>query len=417
VRKAPGVVRVSPNNVNTICSTPNDALRDLWGLNNPGTWGSVVDADIDAPEAWDLTTGSGDVVVAVIDSGAAYTHRDLAANMWVNPGEVVGDGIDNDNNGYIDDIHGIDTCSDDSDPWDENGHGTHVAGVAAAVGNNGLDVTGVAWQAKIMALRFLGADGSGEDVDAIECIYYAIDMKQKHGVNVVAINASWGSYGGYDDALFDAIKAAGEAEIVFCTAAGNDSTNTDVVPFYPAEYPCPCIVSVGASDAWDTRAFFDNAGGSNYGATSVDLFAPGKSILSTVPGYTFYYPEAGDPFFDDMESGPDQWVAEGTWAISTEAHASGTHAWSDSPDAKYQDGSDSSLSTRSLDLRALTAHDAVAGFCALTRGRVRLADRGGVARWGVDVAHSRLSDWCRDRRSLQRSAAGRGPYRRLQSPL
>lgn len=365
VRKAPGVVRVSPNNVNTVCSTPNDTLfADLWGLDNPGTWGSVVDADIDAPEAWDLTTGSQDVVVAVVDSGVAYTHRDLASNMWVNLGEVAGDGIDNDNNGYIDDVHGIDAFSGDSDPWDENGHGTHVAGTVAAVGNNGLDVTGVAWQSKIMALRFLGADGSGEDADAIECIYYAIDMKVNHGVNVVAINASWGSYGGYDAALVDAIRAAGDAGIVFCAAAGNDSTNTDAVPFYPAAYACSCILSVGASDAWDTRAFFDNAGGSNYGATSVDVFAPGKSVLSTVPGYPFYYPQEGDPFFDDMESGPDQWIAEGTWAITTEAHISGTHSWSDSPSGKYRNSTDSSLSTHSLDLTALAGHDTVLGFFA-----------------------------------------------------
>ncbi len=167
-RGAPGVVQVSPNNINTICETPNDVFfADLWGLNNPGTSGSVVDADVDAPEAWDLTTGSPDVVVAILDSGVAYTHRDLAANMWVNPGEIPGDGIDNDNNGYVDDVHGIDAYSGDSDPWDENGHGTHVAGTAAAVGNNGISVVGVAWQAKIMALRFLGPDGSGEDAGAI----------------------------------------------------------------------------------------------------------------------------------------------------------------------------------------------------------------------------------------------------------
>ncbi len=362
-RSAPGVVQVSPNNINTICTTPNDEFfADLWGLNNPGTSGSVVDADVDAPEAWDLTTGSPEVVVAILDSGVAYTHRDLAANMWLNPGEIPGDGIDNDNNGYVDDVHGIDVYSGDSDPWDENGHGTHVAGTAAAVGNNGISVVGVAWQAKIMALRFLGPDGSGEDAGAIECINYAIDMKLNHGVNIVAINASWGSYGPYDSALADAIEAAGGAGIVFCAAAGNGSANIDTAPFYPASLPSSDIVSVGASDAWDARAFFGSAGASNYGAASVDLFAPGKSILSTSPGYPNYYPAAGDPFFDNMDSGADNWIAEGTWAITSELYASGTHSWSDSPNANYANNEDSSLSTQSLDLRALAPHDTVLGF-------------------------------------------------------
>lgn len=365
LRKAPGVIRVSPNNINSFCATPNDSrYPDLWGLHNPGGSGGVPDADIDAPEAWDVTTGSADVVVAVIDSGVAYTHLDLAGNMWVNPGEIAQDGLDNDGNGYVDDIYGIDVFSRDSDPWDEHGHGTHVAGTIAAVGNNGRGVTGVAWQARIMALRFLGPDGSGDDAGAIECIEYAIDMKLRRGVNVVAINASWGNYGSQNPAMADAIRAAGEAGIVFCAAAGNNSTNLDKTPWYPASYPCSNIVSVGATDAGDQRADFGGGAGSNYGAKNVDLFAPGKSILSTYPAYPLYYPQVGDPFFDDMESGAGKWIAQSPWAITSEAAASGTRAWSDSPYGNYANNADVGLSTRSLDLRALAPHGAVLGFAA-----------------------------------------------------
>jgi subtilisin family serine protease len=363
--RLPGVTRVSPNNINSLCTAPNDPLfPELWGLHNAGTGGGTADADIDAPEAWDLSTGSADVVVAVLDSGVAYSHPDLAANMWVNPGEVAGDGVDNDGNGYVDDLYGIDTYAHDSDPWDEHGHGTHVAGTIAAVGDNARGVTGVVWRAKIMALRFLGPDGAGDDASAIEGIRYAIDMKVNHGVNVVAINASWGAQGSYDAAMADAIQAAGEAGIVFCAAAGNTGADIDKNPWYPAAYPCFNVISVGASDARDQRADFGSGTGSNYGATNVDLFAPGKDILSTFPAYSSYYPGPGDPFFDDMESGAGNWVAQTPWAITTEKSSSGTHGWSDSPGGKYANNADVSLTTRTLDLSGLPVHDAVLGFWA-----------------------------------------------------
>jgi hypothetical protein len=222
--------------------------------------------------------------VAVIDSGINYKHEDLEANMWVNPGEVPGDGLDNDGNGYVDDVHGADSYADDGDPMDVNGHGTLVAGTIAAVGNNGIGVTGVAWNSKIMALRFTNATGYGSDAQAIECINYVIDMKLSHGVNVVAINASWGHFGSYSTVMANAIQAAGEAGIIFCAAALNEGVNLDSVPAYPAAYSCSNIISVGASTKAETRASF-----SDYGVSSVDLFAPGQSVLTTFIGTEIYH--------------------------------------------------------------------------------------------------------------------------------
>ena len=263
---------------------PNDPrFPELWGLSNTGQSGGVAGADISAPEAWSTTTGSAAVVVADIDSGIDYNHVDLAANMWRNPNEIPANGKDDDGNGYVDDVYGIDAANGDGDPYDDDGHGTHTSGTMAAVGNNGIGVTGVAWQARIMALKFMDADGSGYDSDAIICIDYAVKQKLSHGVNVVAINASWGGPG-YDGLLRGAINAAGAAGIVFCAAAGNgdelgNGINNDVIPHYPSSYDCPSIIVVASTDDDDALA-----SSSNYGATSVDLGAPGVGILSTVPG-------------------------------------------------------------------------------------------------------------------------------------
>jgi subtilisin family serine protease len=278
MRSMPGVVAVSPNYQRSATMVPDDPLfGQLWGLENTGQAAGVVDADIDASAAWDVVTGSG-TVIASIDTGIDYTHPDLHDNIWRNPGEVPGDGIDNDGNGYVDDVYGIDAYAHDTDPMDQNGHGTHVAGTMAAVGNNALGVIGVAYQAEIMDLRFLDAGGHGSDADAITCINYAIDMKVNHGVNVVAINASWGG-GGNDTVLMNAVQAAANAGIVFVAAAGNSGTNNDLFPFYPAAFATSNVVAVGASTSYDQRASF-----SDYGATSVDLFAPGSFIVSTYLG-------------------------------------------------------------------------------------------------------------------------------------
>ena len=268
--------------LHTTETIPDDPqFSSLWGMHNTGQTGGTIDADIDAPEAWDRFTGSSTVVIASIDTGVDYNHVDLAANMWVNPGEIAGDGIDNDGNGFIDDIHGIDTLNSDSDPYDDNRHGTHTSGTFGGDGNNGIGVAGVNWDVQIMALKFLGAGGSGSTSDAVEAIEYMTMMKRDYGINIVASNNSWGG-GSYSTALIDAIQASNDEGIMFVASAGNSSRNTDSSPSYPASYNLDGIISVAATDHNDAKASF-----SNYGAVSVDLGAPGVNTLSTTPGNTY----------------------------------------------------------------------------------------------------------------------------------
>jgi subtilisin family serine protease len=262
--------------------TPNDpSFSALWGLHNTGQNGGTVGADIDAPEAWDQDTGVGTVVVAVIDTGVAYNHPDLAANMWVNPGEIPNNGIDDDGNGYIDDVHGYDFVHSDGDPYDDHGHGTHVSGTIAAVGNNGIGVTGVTWSARIMALKFLDAGGGGSTANAIRAVLYAADMGAK------VLSNSWGG-GGFSQALLDAIRTADAAGALFVSAAGNSNTDNDATPNYPSNYEVANIIAVAATDQNDAKAAF-----SSFGANTVDLGAPGVSIYSTVP--TSGHPCCSDP--------------------------------------------------------------------------------------------------------------------------
>ena len=255
-------------------TTPNDpAYPQLWGLNNTGQSGGTPDADIDAPEAWDIQTGNPNLVIGVIDSGVDYNHPDLVDNIWTNPGEIAGDGIDNDSNGYIDDVRGWDFAYNDNDPSDVDGHGTHVSGTIAGKGNNGVGVTGVAWNAKIMPLKFLDDTGSGYLSDAILALNYATAK----GVKLT--NNSWGG-GSYSQALYDAINTAGQQGALFIAAASNDyGNNNDINPVYPASYDLPNIISVASTTRTDALSGF-----SNYGPTSVDLGAPGSDIYSTLPG-------------------------------------------------------------------------------------------------------------------------------------
>jgi hypothetical protein len=237
----------------------------------------VADADIDAPEAWNVTTGSRSVVIGVIDSGIDVSHPDLAANIWRNPGEIPGNGLDDDNNGFIDDVTGWDFVSNDNVPQDGDGHGTHVAGTIGGVGNDGRGVAGVNWQVSLLPLKFLSDSGSGSTAAAIAAINYATALRNR-GVNIVATNNSWGG-GGFSSSLQDAIRRHGEAGILFVAAAGNESSNNDALAAYPANYALPNVISVAAVDRSDQLASF-----SNYGATRVHIGAPGVAIYSTTPG-------------------------------------------------------------------------------------------------------------------------------------
>ena len=292
VQKLPGFEYLEPNFVFSLEATPNDPLFAYeYGLHNTGSGplgASKADADIDAAEAWDVTTGgAGDVVIGVVDSGIDYTHPDLAPNMWRNPFETAGDGVDNDGNGYVDDVHGINAIANNGNPMDDNSHGTHAAGTIAAAGNNGVGITGVAWDAKLMGLKFLAADGSGSTADAIECLNYATSMRQK-GVNIRLTSNSWGG-GGFEQALSDAVARTNAAGMLFVAAAGNGGEdgvgdNNDVYGSYPANYNIPNVLSVAATDRYDNLAGF-----SNFGAATVDLAAPGVEIASTVPGNGYAY--------------------------------------------------------------------------------------------------------------------------------
>jgi subtilisin family serine protease len=366
LQKNPQVAAVSPNFLLHIDSNiPNDEYFDyLWGLHNTGQTGGPSDIDINAPEAWDITTGSSSILVGVIDTGIDYNHPDLLPNIWVNPGEV-SDGLDNDGNGYIDDIYGINAIASSGDPMDDHSHGTHCAGIIGAAGNNSLGVAGVNWNVKLIGAKFLDATGYGTDADALECINYMLDLKTTYGQNIVAVNASFGG-GDYDPVMESAIDTMGAAGIIFCAAAGNEWMDNDVIPHYPSSYTCSNVIAVTAVDYMGWQNF-------NYGKTSVDLGAPGIEILSTISAV--YYPQAGDIFFDDMESGTGKWITGGTnntWGITTDQEMfeeplypvpSPPHFWSDSPGTDYLPDTDSWLMNASnIDLSAYAGQELFLGF-------------------------------------------------------
>jgi subtilisin family serine protease len=252
---------------------PNDPMfSEQWALSNEGQDGGKAKADISALKAWASTKGSGDVVVAVLDTGVDYGHTDLVENIWFRPENIPA--YKDDELGIIDDKKGYNADANSGDPMDDNGHGTHCAGIIGAEGDNDEGIAGVNWKVKIMPLKFLGKGGFGSTQNAIEAINYAIDRK-KAGVNIRVINASWGSTL-KSKALGDAIRAAGEQGILFVAAAGNSSTDNDRKPHYPSNYDLPNVISVAALDRNDNLASF-----SNFGAKTVHIAAPGKDIVST----------------------------------------------------------------------------------------------------------------------------------------
>jgi len=268
-----------PNYIYRINKVPNDLMYgQLWGMQNLGQKDpkgqvGVAGIDINAEKAWDIQTGTKEKIVAIIDTGIDYRHPDLADNMWTNDVELNGKpGVDDDNNGVVDDIYGYNANNDSGDPMDDQGHGSHCAGTIGAKGDDGRGVVGVNWNVRMMAVKFLDASGSGSLEGAIKAIDYATKM----GAHVMS--NSWGG-GGFTQSLFDSIKRSNEAGAIFIAAAGNDDSNNDSMPSYPASYDVENIISVAAIDNKGSRASF-----SNYGRKSVHIGAPGVNILSTTGG-------------------------------------------------------------------------------------------------------------------------------------
>lgn len=290
-RSQPGVEYAEPNYIVRAIATPNDPqVPNLWGLLNTGqpilgTFG-VPGADIDAVPAWDVSIGSTANVVAIIDSGIDYNHPDLAANIWSAPAPftVIIGGVPITCPAGS---HGFNAILRTCDPMDDNNHGTHVAGTIGAVGNNGVGITGVNWTASMIGGKFLNASGSGSTAAAIDTIDFLIQVKAAFagtgGANIRVLNNSWGG-GGFSLALQTAISNANDNDMLFVAAAGNNGDNNDVFPFFPAGYNVANVVSVAATDNSDLLAGF-----SNFGATSVDLAAPGVAILSTTIGNTYRF--------------------------------------------------------------------------------------------------------------------------------
>jgi subtilisin family serine protease len=361
------VLRATPNYLYLLSARfPNDPrFPDLWGLHN------AADHDVDAPDAWARTQGSRNVVVAVVDSGVAYTHPDLAPNIWTNPGEIPNNNIDDDENELVDDVVGFDFVDFDNRPTDPNGHGTHVAGTIGANGNDSLGVVGVNWRVQIMPVRAGDATGSLPLDAIVNSLFYSGLM----GADVV--NGSFG--GGSPSAeVQDVIRLFPDTLFVF--AAGNDGENNDSVETYPCNYAAANIVCVGASDGNDRLTGF-----SNFGVGNVDLAAPGADILSAWPAFDTLFSDN----HDDGGLGP-QWVAGKSsglsWNGTTEAKKSGTHSAADSPGALYQNNTNSWIDlVNPIDLAERTG-------CALDY-ELRLQSETGFDGLLIDVSTDGGASW------------------------
>ncbi|MGA1870496.1 MAG: S8 family serine peptidase [bacterium] len=311
------VEHVEPNYLYSPQMIPNDPhFSKQWFLYNTGQRINGVrgspGADISAIDAWDIERGSSDIVIAVIDSGVAYDHPDLIGNVWTNRHEIAGNGLDDDLNGYVDDMHGWDFVNDDDNPSDYSrdlygdGHGTHIAGIIAAQGNNGIGITGIMWKARIMPLQVFDLyetasfwDSIIQNINIISAFEYAVD----NGAHI--INCSFGS--GLNSLFqYDVLKYADQHGVLVVAAAGNEGRNNDISPTYPASYDLPNIISVAATDGHGGLSSY-----SNYGIKSVDVGAPGGdkslTIFSTIP------PKRETLFYEDFESGDTAWIKEGVW--------------------------------------------------------------------------------------------------------
>lgn len=298
LRRRGVVSRVEPNYRMNAFAEPNDFLYRLgflWGIHNTGVFGGVAGVDIDALGAWDISVGDPDLVVAVIDTGIYTNHPDLVSNIWRNPSEVPDNGVDDDKNGFVDDINGWDIVDNDNNPNDEMFHGTHCAGIIAASLGNNRGLCGVAPRVKLLPLRVLNAKGEGDSAGVMKAVRYAIDLR-KRGENIRVISASLGG-GEHLDSFKEILDEANRYGIVFVAAAGNDGKNNDEQPTYPANYPSPNVISVAALDSSGRLASF-----SNYGAKTVDVGAPGVFIWSSFL-FGFYLPFDGTSMAAPFVSG------------------------------------------------------------------------------------------------------------------
>jgi subtilisin family serine protease len=277
----PDIEYAEPNYIYTHNAISNDTYYldgNLWGMYGQSS-APAYPYGCGAYRAWASGhTGSASVYVGIIDEGYMVAHEDLSGNAGKNPGEIAGNGIDDDKNGYVDDVYGWDFFNNDNTVFDgiEDDHGTHVAGTIGAIGGNRKGVAGVCWNIKLLNAKFLGPEG-GTTANAVLAVDYFTELKIKQGINIVALNNSWGG-GGYSEALKEAIQRASANNILFIAAAGNDVTNSDISPYYPAGYSCENIIAVASINTTGALSYF-----SNYGATSVDLGAPGSGIYSTIP--------------------------------------------------------------------------------------------------------------------------------------
>jgi subtilisin family serine protease len=338
----PEVVSVEPNYILGAQQQPKDMDFDLqWALHNSGQivagYVGTPGADMDALNAWSIATGSHDIVVAVVDTGCNLTHPDQAANLWTNSKEIPGNGVDDDGNGYIDDYHGWDFRDGDNDPADVSGHGTHVAGIIAAQGNNQIGIAGMSWKARIMPVRFMGAFDQGTTADAIAAIEYAVAQ----GAQI--INCSWGG-GGYSTALRNTMVNSG---VLFVCAAGNVASDNDSSPFYPASFAADNIIAVAASDQMDRLTWF-----SNFGTRSVDIAAPGIRIYSLDNSHrVIWQSDFDDSMLTDWTTGgyPD------TWTVVDPPYVNDSPALATNTGGDYANQSDMWVRSAAIDLSDASA--------------------------------------------------------------